>query len=100
MITEHKHVQFALLNDGKHLYPALCLCALAMTFPVLLPRQHALLGPRGTQQSQLIVSDTNIRRVRLFTVDTSDIIVFFPLPDDRLGEVRSETDWCIRGRGG
>lgn len=91
MVTKHEHIQFSLLNDDEHVHPSLRLCPLPSGLVVLLPTEHALLGPWRAEQCKLLVRNTDRSRLGIMALPTP-IVVFLRLADDSVREVRSEAE--------
>lgn len=82
-IAEGEHIQFPFLDDHEHIEPVLRLRSLAGHLPVLLPAKHTFFGPRGTEQREFFIRNTDARRVRLIA-SYAPVIVFLSLTDDRV----------------
>lgn len=82
--VEAKHANLALGDDDKHLQPVLLLGALAGRVPVVFAEDEAFLGPRRTEQRELLVRDGHVGFALL--------VVLLLLSDHRAREVASEAD--------
>ena len=83
MLAEREHAELTLLNNHKHVHPRFGLGALPCALPVLLPAKHTFFGPRGTEQREFFIRNTDARRVRLIA-SYAPVIVFLSLTDDRV----------------